>query len=98
MNIANNGRLCDAQQVVVALDITMPVGKALAAKILFFQLVSLNHGSHGAIEQQNARLSSAYESFKTGMAFQGLGSCIEWHMGFWPCIFSMYQNILMDAT
>jgi hypothetical protein len=31
----------------------MPVGETLGAKILFLELVVLDHGAHGTIENQN---------------------------------------------
>ena len=54
MDVANNLRLGDGKQVVVALQLRRPVGEALAAIIGFLQLVALNHRAHRAVEQQDA--------------------------------------------
>ena len=46
-------RLAENQQVVVALQVARPVGKALAAKVLLTQTVALDHGAHAPIQNQN---------------------------------------------
>ena len=42
------------QQVIVALEITFPVGEAVAAVVVFAQAIALYHRAHGAIEQHDA--------------------------------------------
>ena len=49
MDIADNIRLGQAQQVIVALKVGMPVSKTLTAEVLFLQCMALDHGTHGAI-------------------------------------------------
>ncbi len=54
MNISYDGRPGNRQQIVIALEIMRPVGKPLAAIVIFAQLESLDHRAHRAIEQQDA--------------------------------------------
>ena len=49
MNINNDFRLCDAEQVIVSFYIAVPVGKPFAAVIGFLQPMPLNHGAHSAV-------------------------------------------------
>ncbi len=49
------GRVSD-QQVVVALQVTRPVAETLAAVVRFAQLVALDHGAHGTVQEQDALL------------------------------------------
>ena len=53
MNRGDHLRFAEHQQVVVAFQIARPVGKAFAAKILFAQTISLDHGAHTAVQHQN---------------------------------------------
>ncbi|MNN72146.1 hypothetical protein D3C81_1881540 [compost metagenome] len=53
MNRGDNLRLAQHQQVVVAFQIARPVGKALAAEIVFTQTITLDHGAHAAVQHQN---------------------------------------------
>ena len=46
-------RLAENQQVVVALQVARPVGKAFAAKVLLTQTIALDHGAHAPIQNQN---------------------------------------------
>ncbi|MCY1408467.1 hypothetical protein D9M71_237870 [compost metagenome] len=52
------------QQVVVALDVARPVGEALATIVVLLEAIALDHGTHAAIENQNA-------------LFEGLLKCLE---------------------
>ena len=45
-----------AEQVIVAFQVTGPVGEPGAAELLFTELAALNHGAHAAIKNQNAFL------------------------------------------
>ena len=56
VNVADDLRLGQHQQVIVALDIHMPVGKALATIIRLLEFVALDHGAHGAIQDEDALL------------------------------------------
>ena len=42
------------QQVVVALEVVRVVGEALAAIVGLDQAVALDHGAHGAVEDEDA--------------------------------------------
>ena len=44
----------NTQQIVMTLEITIPVGKALAAEISLLEGVLLNHSTHRAIENDDA--------------------------------------------
>jgi hypothetical protein len=54
VNLADNRRLGQHQQIVVALEIARPVAEPLAAIIRLLQPIALNHGAHRAIQNQNA--------------------------------------------
>ena len=55
----DDSRLCERQQVVVALQFTTVPGKAFPAIIVFLQAIGLDHGAHGPIQQQDAFLQQA---------------------------------------
>ena len=69
MNVADDLRLREGEQVVVAAQIAAPVGESLAAKLCLAQGMTLNHGAHGAVEDHQA-LSEKRE--------KRLGACIPW--------------------
>ena len=54
-------RLGDHQQVVVAFEVAMPIGKTCAAIVGLGQLVALHHGAHRAIEDEDALLEKLLE-------------------------------------
>ena len=56
VNICDNFRPGDTEQVVVALQIPLYVGKRLVAEIGFFQLMLLDHRAHGPVEIDNTLL------------------------------------------
>ena len=60
MYFANDPWPRDREQVVVALQVAVPVRESLAAVIVFAEPVALDHRAHGAIEQHDAPL----EQFK----------------------------------
>ena len=47
-------RLCETQKIVMSLQITIPIGKALASKISLQQDILLDHSAHRAIENDDA--------------------------------------------
>ena len=53
MDLSDDVGARDGQQVVVALQSVFDIGKPLAAKVLFSQVVALNHCTHRAIEDEN---------------------------------------------
>ena len=54
MNVANHKRCGEREHIIASLQVVVVVGKTSSTEILLAQLVSLNHRSHGAIEQENA--------------------------------------------
>ena len=54
MDGPNDVGLGQDEQVVVALQVARPVGEALAAEVGLGQLVLLDHGAHGAVEDEDA--------------------------------------------
>ncbi len=56
VDFLNDLRLRQHQQLVIAFDVMRKICKARAAIGLFVQLVTLDHGAHGAIEHQNTLL------------------------------------------
>ena len=56
VNLAYHLRPRQQQEIVVALEIARPVGKAFAAIIRLGQRVALDHGAHGAVEDEDALL------------------------------------------
>ena len=63
VDAADHIGLREHEQVVVALDVPVPVGKALAAVIRLLELVLLDHGAHGAIENQDAFVQQLSDLF-----------------------------------
>ena len=64
-------------------QILMPIRKALAPVIAFLQFVALNHGAHGAVQNQNPLLYRLLESLK---------SLCAWGIGYHDCRFpSCYE-------
>ena len=61
--------LGEAEQIVVALQFPGPIGEALAAILSFVELMPLNHGAHGTVQQQDA------------FPQQGLKACLFIHSG-----------------
>jgi len=60
MDVGDDLRPGDRQQVVVALQVRGMVGEAPAPVIGFFQFVVLDHGAHGAVEHQDAVLEQGF--------------------------------------
>ena len=54
MNLGNHLRTGDREQLVVAFDVVGEVGQPLAAVVGLGELVALDHGAHGAVEDQDA--------------------------------------------
>ena len=61
MDLANHLGARQHQQVVVALEISRGISKALAAIIALAELVRLDHGAHGAVQNQDALTEQAAE-------------------------------------
>ena len=56
----------NAEQLIVALDVGMVLREALSAVVRLLQVFGLDHGSHGAVDDQDALLQGL---------FQGARSC-----------------------
>ena len=54
VDVTDDVRTGDAEQIVVALQIAFHPGKGFVAKVGFFQLVLLNHRAHRTIQIDNA--------------------------------------------
>ena len=61
MNIGNGLGLSEHQEVVAAFQVKRVICEAFASEIFLLKLEALNHGSHGAIENQNTLLESDLE-------------------------------------
>ena len=55
MNVTNDLRLAEGEEIVVPLQITRPIFKPFTSIRRLIQLMSLNHGAHRTIKHQNAR-------------------------------------------
>ena len=56
VDFANHIRAREQQQLVVAFNVVRVVGETLAAVIRLPELVALDHGAHGTVEDENALL------------------------------------------
>jgi hypothetical protein len=56
VDIPDDVRLGQGQQVIVALEVAGPVLEPFATVVCFLQPVGLDHGAHGAIEDEDAVL------------------------------------------
>ncbi len=54
VNVLDDLRLGQRQQVVVALEVARPVAEPFAAVAGLVELVALDHGAHGAVQDQDA--------------------------------------------
>lgn len=54
MDRLDDGRLRDVEEIVVPLEILGPLLKSCPAKGGFVQLVPLDHGAHGTVEDQDS--------------------------------------------
>ncbi len=59
MDGLDNPGLRQAQQIVVPLQVLLPIPEPLAAKGGLVQLVGLDHGAHRAVEDDNALAQQA---------------------------------------
>ncbi len=61
MNSANDFRLSQGQQIVVALLVAVVCLEAVAVIVVGVQLVALDHRAHGAIEDEDSFLEQAVQ-------------------------------------
>ena len=50
MDVANDIGLSQTKQIIITFEVSMPVSKAVTAKIIFLQCMALDHSTHGAIQ------------------------------------------------
>src|SRR2546425_9212251 len=67
MNALNNVRLCKHQKVIIAFDVAWPVFKTLTAIISFLKLMPLDHGAHGAIDDQDPFFQTLLNCFHAAL-------------------------------
>ena len=54
MDILNDGRLSDIQDVVAQTQVSLVARELLAAIVSLLQLMGMNHRAHGAVDNDNA--------------------------------------------
>ena len=54
MNALDNLWLSQYQKVIIAFEVRSPIYKAFTTIIFFFELVTLNHGTHRTIDNKDA--------------------------------------------
>ena len=54
MDVADHLRLGQAEQLIVALDVLVKIFEALAPVLSLGELEALDHGAHGAVEDDKA--------------------------------------------
>ena len=68
MDVADDLRPGEGEQVVVAGELAVVIGIWRAAKVGLAQLVPLDHGAHGPVQHQHALGRSRFERGQTGGA------------------------------
>ena len=61
VDLANDRGATQHQQVVVALDVGMPVGKPLPPIVRLTEFVTLDHGAHGPVDDQDPLLETGFQ-------------------------------------
>ncbi len=61
VDLANDRGATQHQQIVVALDVGMPVGKPLPPVVRLTELVALDHGAHGPVDDQDPLLEAGFQ-------------------------------------
>ncbi len=56
MDVPNYTRFCQGQQIVVALEIALPVAETIAAIVIFTKPETLDHRAHRTIQNQDSIL------------------------------------------
>ena len=67
MDALNDIGPCQHQQVVVAFEVLRVVGQARAAEIRLGELFPLDHGAHRAVQDDDALLENAGQSYRAGV-------------------------------
>ena len=74
MNTADGVGLGQRQEIVIAFDVDIVRGQQVAAKIRLFQAELLDHGAHGAVEDENPLPRQRLQLFRTLGHGAALGS------------------------
>lgn len=61
MNVFDQGRLRQIQQIIVALQVFFPIFEAFAAKRGLVQLALLDHGAHRPVENEDALAKKRFD-------------------------------------
>jgi hypothetical protein len=75
VDLRDDLRLREAQQVVVALQIFGVIFEAITTKVRFVQTIGLDHGAHGTIDYQDALREKAPELVRAIKSWRGSGRC-----------------------
>ena len=54
MDLLDQSRLCEGQEIVAALELTGVVGKLRPAEVVFAETLGLDHRPHGAVHDEDA--------------------------------------------
>ena len=76
VDVVDDLRLRQRQEVVVALQIVRPAREAFAAIIFLGELVALDHGAHGTVQDQDSLLEETLkprQALATGAVGNGIG-------------------------
>ena len=66
MDIAEQGRLGQVEEIVVALNVPVEILESVAPECGFVQLLVLDHGAHATIEDDDAFLEGLMKLFQAG--------------------------------
>ena len=86
---------CNAEEIVIPFQVGRPVRKMLSAVICFRQFVSLEHGAHGAVQDEDAFFYSL---------FQQVCSCIHikfnmsMHAAGWQMEYVLAGDVTVDTV
>ena len=61
MNVADDLRVSEREDVAIVEDVLFAIGETFSARLLFTQSVSADRRAHGAIENENAFLQGGGE-------------------------------------
>ena len=85
MDVADNLRPGEGEQVVVAGELAVVIGIERAAEVGLAQPVALDHGAHGAVQQQDAPGCRRFERGNSGAAPAFLPPLGGWLLRLPPC-------------
>ena len=74
MDLADDVRLRQNEQIVVSLEVVRMVAEAFSPVIGLTELVALDHRAHRAIEDQDARFERGVKLLQTAGSHEGYGA------------------------